>query len=174
MSSDIEIRWLIRLDLPEVLEIEREVYEHPWVEEDFLCCMSQRNCVGFVAAADDDDDPIAGFMIYELHRSMIRILRFTVSSYWRRQGIGTMMMEKLFGKLRRQRRKEIAVEVRESCLEGQLFLSQMGFRAREVLRGHFDNEEDAYLMCHRLDEPEMVIPEFQGTNRIESFCEDKG
>ena len=33
----VQIRWLIRRDMPEVLEIERATFEYAWTEEDFLC-----------------------------------------------------------------------------------------------------------------------------------------
>ena len=69
----VQIRWLIRRDMPEVLEIERASFEHAWTEEDFLCCLRQRNCIGMVA---EHDHEIVGFMIYELHKAKLRILNF--------------------------------------------------------------------------------------------------
>lgn len=43
-----QIRWLIRRDMPEVMEIEKRSYEFPWTEEEFLTCLRQRNCIGTV------------------------------------------------------------------------------------------------------------------------------
>jgi ribosomal-protein-alanine N-acetyltransferase len=43
---EVQIRWMIRRDMPEVLEIERQSFEFSWTEEDFLCCLRQRNCIG--------------------------------------------------------------------------------------------------------------------------------
>jgi len=48
----VQIRWMIRRDMAEVLRIERESFEYHWTEEDFLCCLRQRNCIGMVAEAD--------------------------------------------------------------------------------------------------------------------------
>ena len=54
MSSDshqklrIHIRWMIRRDMPEILEIEKQSFEFPWCEEDFIRCLRQRNCIGMV------------------------------------------------------------------------------------------------------------------------------
>jgi len=39
-----QIRWLIRRDMTEVLEIENASFEYTWNEEDFLHCLRQRNC----------------------------------------------------------------------------------------------------------------------------------
>ena len=41
-----QIRWLIRRDMPEVMEIENRSFEFPWVEDEFLACLRQRNCIG--------------------------------------------------------------------------------------------------------------------------------
>ena len=45
----VHIRWMIRRDMPEVLQTEQESFEHSWTEEDFLRCLRQRNCIGMVA-----------------------------------------------------------------------------------------------------------------------------
>jgi len=42
----VHIRWMIRRDMPEILEIERQSFEFPWCEEDFVRCLRQRNCIG--------------------------------------------------------------------------------------------------------------------------------
>ena len=57
---------MIRRDMPEVLAVEQEAFEFPWLEEDFTRCLRQRNCIGMVAEADDS---VVAFMIYELHRN---------------------------------------------------------------------------------------------------------
>ena len=45
----VHIRWMIRRDMAEVLEIERGAFEFPWFEEEFIRCLRQRNCIGMVA-----------------------------------------------------------------------------------------------------------------------------
>ncbi len=64
----VHIRWMIRRDMPEILGIEDRSFEFPWLEEDFIRCLRQRNCIGMVA---EHDDRIVGFMIYELHKNRI-------------------------------------------------------------------------------------------------------
>ena len=144
----VQIRWLIRRDMPEVLSIERSSFEFAWTEEDFLCCLRQRNCIGMVA---EHDHEIVGFMIYELHKSRLRIMNFAVDSSLRRRQIGSQMIARLVEKLSQQRRKEIVLEVRETNLAAQLFFQQLGFRALSVLRNHYDDTaEDAYYMRYLL------------------------
>jgi ribosomal-protein-alanine N-acetyltransferase len=161
---DVQIRWMIRRDMPEVLEIERQSFEFAWTEEDFLCCLRQRNCIGMVA---ERQERIAGFMIYELLKSQLHVLNFAVSTWARRQGVGAQMIDKLVNKLSQQRRQEISLEVRETNLAAQLFFRKQGLQAQGVLRGHYeDTEEDAYVMRYQLYPSDEVILPFVPKNRI--------
>jgi [ribosomal protein S18]-alanine N-acetyltransferase len=163
----VQIRWLIRRDMAEVLEIERSSFEFAWTEEDFLCCLRQRNCIGMVA---EHDQRIVGFMIYELHKSSLHILNFAVAPDVRRLNVGGQMVDKLVDKLSQQRREEIVLEVRETNLSAQLFYRNCGFRAVCVLRNHYDDTaEDAYVMRYVLRQPEDVTLQFTPENRISRY-----
>ena len=145
----VDIRWMIRRDIPEVLRIERASFEYDWSEEDFLGCLRQRNCIGMVA---ERNGRVVGFMVYSLYRSRLLIRNFAVAPEFRHMGIGTQMVQRLISKLSQQRRQEIGVELRESNLIGQLFFRQAGFHAVAVMRSYFDDSsEDAYVMHYRLD-----------------------
>lgn len=154
----VHIRWMIRRDMPEVLDIENNSFEFPWFEEDFIRCLRQRNCIGLVAEYDEE---VVGFMIYELHKSRLHILNFAVHSDFRRSGVGEQMIAKLVSKLSAQRRTRVLLEVRETNLEAQLFFKSKGFRATSVLREYYDDTpEDAYAMeyCYQAEPAEMIIP----------------
>jgi ribosomal-protein-alanine N-acetyltransferase len=168
MSSDqkeqlrVHIRWMIRRDMPEVLAVEAESFEFPWLEEDFIRCLRQRNCIGMVA---EHNDRVVGFMIYELAKSRIQVLNFATAAKHRRRGIGTQMIGKLIGKLSAGRRTRVTLEVRETNLPAQLFFRDSGFRAVSVLRDYYeDTPEDAYVMQYRFRQ-ETAAP-FQPANRI--------
>jgi len=147
----VHIRWMIRRDMPEVLAIEAGQESLPWMEDEFLKVLRQRNCIGMVAEADEQ---IVGFMIYELNRHKLQILNFAVHPRFRRRGVATQMAAKLVGKLSNQRRTKITLHLRESNLAAQLFFRAIGFKAMEVVREHFDDTgEDAYVMNYAHAEP---------------------
>lgn len=140
--TEVQLRWMSRRDMPEVLEIENQSFEFPWIEEDYINCMSQRNCIGMVA---EHDGRIVGVMIYELLKSKLHVLNFAVHPEFRRQQVGSQMVDKLIFKLTQQRRSEIVLEVRERNLAAQLFFKRCGFWSTGVIRGHYeDTDEDAY------------------------------
>jgi len=148
-QTRVHIRWMIRRDMPEVLQTEQQSFEFAWTEEDFLRCLRQRNCIGMVA---EHGEKVVGFMIYELHKNRLHILNFAVHPDFTRRGVGEQMIRKLVSKLTPQRRTRIMLEVRETNLAAQLFFKQLGFRAISLLREFYeDTPEDAYLMQFRLD-----------------------
>ncbi|NLG06923.1 ribosomal protein S18-alanine N-acetyltransferase [Candidatus Peribacteria bacterium] len=140
---------MIRRDMAEVLQIEDESFDFPWLEDDFIRCLRQRNCIGMCA---EYEDRVVGFMIYELHKTRIYLLNLAVAEQMRRRGVGSQMIAKLIAKLSQQRRNRLLTEVRETNLDAQIFFRENGFRAISVLRGFYeDTPEDAYLMQYRHD-----------------------
>jgi ribosomal-protein-alanine N-acetyltransferase len=164
----VHIRWMIRRDMPEVLQIEQDSFEYAWTEEDFLRCLRQRNCIGMVA---EQGEKVVGFMIYELHKAKLHILNFAVHPRYRRGGVGAQMVGKLVSKLSSHRRTRITLEVRETNLAAQLFFRAREFRAVRVLRSFYeDSGEDAFLMQYRLaDDTGEEVEE--SVNRIAQYEE---
>lgn len=150
---NVHIRWMIRRDMTEVLDIEQASFEFPWLEEDFLRCLRQRNCIGMVA---EYDERVVGFMVYELHKDQLHVLNFSVRPDVRRRGIGQQMVNKLVGKLSRKGRNRIVLEIRETNLAAQMFFKNLSFKAVSVLRDYYDDTvEDAYVMQYRFAEEEL-------------------
>ncbi len=164
----VHIRWMIRRDMPEVLQTEQDSFEFSWTEEDFLRCLRQRNCIGMVA---EQGEKVVGFMIYELHKAKLHVLNFAVSPSCRRARIGSQMVAKLISKLSNHRRTRITLEVRETNLAAQLFFRSQGFRATRVLRGYYDDTgEDAFVMQYRFAN-DITEDEEHVVNRISQYEE---
>lgn len=153
----LHIRWMIRRDFPEVLEIEGESFEYPWSNGDFVDALRCRNCIGMVA---EHEDQVVGFMLYNLCRSRLHVINFAVGKDYRRRGVGAQMTAKLIGKLSPHRRSRILLEVRETNLPAQLFFRAQGFRAVNTLRDYYDQlddaPEDAYQMQYRCQQIEVI------------------
>src|SRR5438067_8919022 len=165
----VHIRWMIRRDMPEVLQTEQQSFEFAWTEEDFLRCLRQRNCIGMVA---EQGEKVVGFMIYELHKAKLHILNFAVNSTCRRFGVGAQMVQKLISKLSSHRRTRITLDVRETNLAAQLFFSKQGFKAVRVLRSYYeDSGEDAFLMQYKFADDTGDDVE-ESVNRIAQYEEN--
>ena len=148
----VHIRWMVRRDMLEVLDVENESFEFPWKEEDFIRCLRQKNIIGMVAL---QRELVVGFMIYELHKMRLDVLNFAVDPQARRLGVGRTMVDKLTSKLSNQpgRLNRIELEVRETNLDAQLFFQRCGFRAVSTLRDFYDDtDEDAIQFRYCLEQ----------------------
>lgn len=154
--AETHIRWMLRRDMPEVLQISASLQES-WPEDEFLRHLRARNCIGMVA---EHGEKVVGFMIYELHKHSLGVLNFGVHPDCRYKGVGLKMVEKLKSKLSSHRRIKLAIQVHESNLDFLMFLKHVGFRALRMVRG--------------ADEITMEFAEFEeapGANRIEAYID---
>lgn len=122
----INIRWLIRRDLEEVLALERQCFFDCWGEEQWLTHLRQRNCIAMVAELDNHT--IAGAMLYELHKERLELLRLFVGNEYQNRGIGSAMVGRLVDKLSHQRRNVIGISVSEYNVDAQIWLAKREFR----------------------------------------------
>lgn len=141
--NETHIRWMIRRDMPEVLAIENACYENPWSESEFVTALRQRNIVGMVA---EIDDRVSGYMVYQLNKDSLDLLNIAVDPKMWRNLIGAAMVDKLKGKLSKDRRTKITADVRESNYKAQLFFKDRGFVCTELLRDVYDDSEEC---CYR-------------------------
>ncbi len=84
------IRWMIRGDMPSVLEIENRSFEFPWTEDEFIRCLRQRDCIGMVCREVWE---VVGFMIYELHTKASTSFPLPSTRSFAENGVGSAMVE---------------------------------------------------------------------------------
>lgn len=164
-TPTLSIRWMIRRDMADLLEIASHGRCGVETEDEFLGHLRQRNAIGMVAECRER---IVGFMIYHLHAKHIQIAAFGVDHKLRRHGIGLEMLCKLASKLSGHKRSRIVVDVPESQLEAQLFFKACEFQATGVERNVYA-DEDAYRFVWRVDgDYEVAAP----VNRVACFLEE--
>lgn len=165
-----QIRWLIRSDMPEVMEIENRCFANPWTEREFMSCLKHRNVIGTVY--DSDRGFIHGFMIYELHQTMLRLLNIAVAPEVQRTGVGSKMVNRLIEKLSQQRRYEIQTEVPERNITAQCFFASAGFKAISILKRQCaKTKEDLYLFRYAVPQQPVAV---DGSNRISQYFAEEG
>lgn len=151
------VRWMIRRDMEEVLEMERRCFEFPWTEEEFIKCLRERNVIGMIA---EHDERVIGQMIYELHKDRLHLLNFAVHPEYQRQGVGKRMVEKIKSKLSEHRRRVASANVRETNENAQYFFRQQGFICTAIVEGKYAKhkpEEPAYYFEYFYDDEECGV-----------------
>lgn len=144
----MDVRWMIRRDMPEVLDIEKD-NDRGWVETDFLRALKQRNCIGMVCESKPSRHNwarILGFMIYELFKDRVEVIKFAVHPNERRKGVGKALCDKLKSKLSSHRRVRLVIEVPDNALDAHLFFKAQGFEATRIVPG---DDYDLYRMVYR-------------------------
>jgi ribosomal protein S18 acetylase RimI-like enzyme len=166
---DLMLRWMVHLDLPQVVRISEQAAGFQWQREDFLQALRAVDTVGHVA---ENAHGVAGFLIYKIQREtedfdpdeggwlpsrlaqrlnppvrrqlQIDLLNIGVAPECQRQGIGRALLAKLCLKIHREP-GGIRALVPETNLPALLFLRDFGFKATRVVRDYYPGA-DAYRM----------------------------
>jgi len=154
---DVDLRWLMRRDLPEVLAIERQSFEWPWSEDDYAACLRRRTTLAIVA---ETQDQVVGLYVCNLAKSHVKLLNLAVAADARRRCVGSQLVGKIVSKLSPQRRTKILVDVCERNLGAQLFFRALGFVALGMLPAPYaETDDDAIRFVYRLDkQPPPRVP----------------
>ena len=139
-ATTAQIRWLIRRDLDEVVQIERKSFAEPWIFSQLVAFQKRRNAIGVVI---EDELSVVGYMLYSLYPGMIQVDRFAVDPECRRRGLATAAFNRIIERLKQQERHtaEVIVSERNDAAHG--LLKSCGFRAVRVVRK--SGEDDSYV-----------------------------
>ncbi len=146
LTDQVQLRCMIRRDMDQVIEIDRQCFADPWGLVEFCERLRQRNVMGLVA---ESGERICGYFLYELRKNRFDIFRLAVDPELWREGVGSKFLQRLQNKLHPERRHTITALVAETNLFGQLFLRSQRFRAVHTFSGCFDGR-DGYMFEYRL------------------------
>lgn len=149
----MNIRWMIRADLPQVLAIEEACYGDPWSEVDFVGKLSMRDAIGLVVEVQDT---VCGYCVHTLQKDHLEILNLAIDPMVARRGYGAALLEKVAGKLN-QKRNRVTALVPERNLDALLFLKACGFLAESIEREPYeDRDDDGIWMVYRARVPDVA------------------
>lgn len=146
MILAIELRRLGPRDLPQIEEIERRSYPTPWSRSMFAGEIAKASSV-CLGAYDAEIGHLVGYLIASRYVDAWHVMNVAVADSFRRRGIASALLERLFEVTGTDPRRGYTLEVRVSN-EGAIRLyEQLGFEARGIRRGYYtDNREDALIM----------------------------
>ena len=142
----VNVRWMIRRDMPEVLAIEKESFTYPWSENDFVLTLQQKLMVGKVV---EYREKVIGYCIYELRKKYLDVLNIAVHPDFRRQGVGSALMKDLKKQLKNDR-KRIKLVAADYNLDAHLFYKSQDFRAIDIIKDYYIAENvDGYKFVYK-------------------------
>jgi len=137
-------------DVPEILEIERLVYTHPWSEGIFKDCIR----VGYNCWVFLDKDKIQAYGLVSVAVNEAHILNICVSPELQGKGLGKRMLHKLMQLAADRQGNSIFLEVRESNFIAQNLYDQEGFNRIGIRKNYYpseDGREDALVFAKELN-----------------------
>ena len=140
----IELRRLDPRDLSAIERIEQRSYPTPWSRSMFAGELAKPSsiCLGAFDAED-----LAGYLIISRYVDAWHVMNVAVAPEYRRRGVATTMLDRLFELTAADGRRGYTLEVRVSNAGAIRLYEQVGFKARGTRRGYYtDNREDALIM----------------------------
>ena len=148
----IKIRDASSRDLPQIIEIERLAFDHPWSRDSFLRELSLPFSRTLVATASNSlPEFIAGYLCRWLVADECHILNVAVHPKTRRTGGGVRLMDDTIAEAKREKARLITLEVRRSNLAARSLYRKLHFEERRLRRNYYGSGEDAIVMELRLD-----------------------
>ena len=144
MKTAVDIRALTLSDLNDIEEIEHRSYDTPWSRSMFAGELAKPAslCLGAF-----EGEQLGGYLIVSRYVDAWHIMNIAVSPDFRRRGVATALLERLFELTDDRSRRGYTLEVRVSNDGAISLYERVGFTARGVRRGYYtDNREDALIM----------------------------
>jgi [ribosomal protein S18]-alanine N-acetyltransferase len=144
---NIDLRRLTLADLAAIERIEQRAYPTPWSRSMFAGEIAKQSSICLGAVDREDGERLVGYLIISRYADAWHVMNVAVDEAYRRRGIATMLLNRLFELTANDDRRGYTLEVRVSNGDAIKLYERLGFVARGVRRGYYtDNREDALIM----------------------------
>lgn len=136
------LRWMISKDLDQVMKIEEESFHDPWCREAmerFVHIWQATTLVAF-----GPREKIVGYLMYLWETDHLKLINLAVDCRNRRQGIATMMADRMKRDMGYTNRKGISLAIPERNLSAQLWAKSNGFLAEKIFVAPKSDQDDVF------------------------------
>jgi len=143
----VKIRDATKRDLPQIMEIERLAFDHPWSLDSFIRELSLPFSRIFVASqGSGPNETLIGYLCRWLVADECHILNVAVHPEARRQGVGERLMADAISEAKAKKAHLITLEVRRSNVSARGLYRKLKFTERRLRRNYYGAGEDAIVM----------------------------
>ena len=144
--TELRYRRLEIRDLGDIERIERRSYPTPWSRSMFASEIAKPSSIS-LGAFDAETDELLGYLIISRYVDAWHVMNVAVEPAYRRRGIATALLDRLFELTADDGRRGYTLEVRVSNRHAIQLYERLGFQGRGIRRGYYtDNREDALIM----------------------------
>lgn len=142
---NLVLRRLDPRDLDAVETIERDSYPTPWSRAMFAAELRKPGSLAIGAYLEDDT--LVGYAFVSRYVDAWHVMNVAVTPGYRRRGIASALLERLFEITAADPRRGHTLEVRVSNAGAIALYERLGFVSRGLRQGYYtDNREDALIM----------------------------
>ena len=143
----IDLRSLTLADLAAIERIEQLAYPTPWSRSMFAGEIAKQSSICLGAVDRDAEERLVAYLIISRYADAWHVMNVAVDTDYRRRGIATLLLNRLFTITAGDDRRGYTLEVRVSNEDAIRLYERLGFVARGIRRGYYtDNREDALIM----------------------------
>ena len=137
----MKLREMTENDLPQVLELQRELAFQDWNEKQFL---SEIRASYAYCVICEDDGKLLGYAIFHLLGPDSELLSIATRTSEQRKGIGSQLLKAGLDKLT-ESGDQCFLEVRDGNAKARAFYEKHGFKLYSVRKKYYSDGEDAAL-----------------------------
>ena len=140
-----EFRPMRAADLDRVMQIEPDLYTHPWTRGNFEDSL----IAGYSCWVVECGGNLAGYGVLMIAVREAHLLNLSVAAPWQRRGFGRMLLNHFVNVARGSDAAQMFLEVRPTNVAARGLYVEFGFREITVRRGYYPSgcgREDAILM----------------------------
>lgn len=132
-------------DVDRVLNVERQIYAHPWTQGNFRDSLQ----AGYSCWVMECAGSLAGYGVLMVGVKEAHLLNLSVAAEFQRRGLGRRLLDHFVELARGYEAGQIFLEVRSSNDAARALYVDAGFHTLSVRRGYYPGDagrEDAILM----------------------------
>lgn len=137
----MQLREMTENDLPQVLELQRELAFQDWNEKQFA---SEIRASYAYCVVCEDDGKLLGYAIFHLLGPDSELLSIATRTSEQRKGIGSQLLKAGLDKLT-ESGDQCFLEVRDGNAKARAFYKKHGFKLYSVRKKYYSDGEDAAL-----------------------------
>lgn len=130
-------------DIEEVTEIERISFKDPWSRGMFVREIGSDN---FYVLREKSTNQLLGYFGYWQIFDEFHIINLAVATCYRRQGIGSLILNHLLEIVKKKNCKRVILEVRSTNIPAQKLYSKFGFEIIGKRKNYYSDGEDALIL----------------------------
>jgi ribosomal-protein-alanine N-acetyltransferase len=143
------MRPMQKIDLPQVMAIEKQSYEFPWTEGIFNDCLKKH----YLSTLYINNKHILAYTVSQFVVDECHLLNLCVRKQDRRHGVGKMMVKYLMNQARQNDMGSIFLEVRISNEAAIHLYEKLGFNEIGRRRDYYPSKngrEDALVLAYEI------------------------